>query len=150
MKGFEIRDCDDFEAAEALIREYSQIKGAESCFVTLEKELADLGKFYEGGAFLIGYEDGKPIATIAIRSIDGRSCEAKRLFIQPEYRGKGYARLLMNAMLDRCRELGFEEVLFTTKPAVMNVGYGLYQRMGFEETGFDGETASMRMTLERQ
>jgi GNAT superfamily N-acetyltransferase len=149
MKLFEIRDCDDFEAAKTLIREYSQIKGAESCFVTLEKELADLGAFYEGGAFLIGYEDGKPIATIAIRNIDGRSCEAKRLYIQPEYRGKGYARLLMNAMLDRCRELGFEEVQFTTKPAVMSVGYRLYRRMGFEETGFDGETASMRMMLEK-
>jgi hypothetical protein len=55
----------------------------------------------------------------------------------------------MNAMLDRSRELGFEEVRFTTKPAVMSVGYGLYQRMGFEETGFDGETASMRMMLEK-
>ena len=144
---FEVKDCDDYEVAKKLIREYSQIKGAESCFVTLEKELADLGAFYQGGAFLIGYENGQPVATIAIRRIDERSCEAKRLYIKPECRGKGYARILMNAMLERCRALGFEEVTFTTKPAVMSIGYGLYQRMGFEETGNTEGTVSMKMTL---
>ena len=144
---FEVKDCDDYEAAKKLIREYSQIKGAESCFVTLEKELADLGAFYQGGAFLIGYENGQPVATIAIRRIDERSCEAKRLYIKPECRGKGYARILMNAMLERCRALGFEEVTFTTKPAVMSIGYGLYQRMGFEEVGNTEGTVSMKMTL---
>ena len=50
-----------------------------------------------------------------------------------DYRGKGYARSLMNEMLNRSRKLGFKEVTFTTKPAVMSVGYGLYKRMGFEE-----------------
>ncbi|MCR4714651.1 MAG: GNAT family N-acetyltransferase [Treponemataceae bacterium] len=77
----------------------------------------------------------------------GISCEAKRLYIKPEYRGKGYARLLMNAMLDRSRKLGFKEVTFTTKPSVMSIGYGLYQRMGFEEVSNTEGTVSMRMEL---
>ena len=42
----EIRNCDDYEAARELIREYSQIKGAESCFVSLDRELADLPSYY--------------------------------------------------------------------------------------------------------
>ena len=144
---FDVRECDDYEAAKALIREYATIKGAEACFVSLDKELADLSSFYKGGALLMGYEDGVPIATIAIKKIDGSSAEAKRLFIKPEYRGKGYARTMMNAMLDKCRTLGFHEVRFTTKPAVMSVGYGLYQRMGFEEIENDGETVLMRMEV---
>ncbi|MCR4714650.1 MAG: hypothetical protein K5751_09790 [Treponemataceae bacterium] len=68
---FEIKDCDDYEVAKELIREYSKIKGAESCFVSLDKELADLDGYYKGGALLIGYENRTPIATIAIRNIDG-------------------------------------------------------------------------------
>ena len=36
-----------------LIREYSEIKGAESCFVSLDKELADLDTYYKDGALLI-------------------------------------------------------------------------------------------------
>ncbi len=39
--------------------------------------------------------------------------------------GKGYARPLLNAMLDKCRELQFKEVRFTTKPGVMSIGYAL-------------------------
>ena len=73
--------------------------------------------------------------------------KATRLYIKPEYRGRGYARTMMNAMLDKAGELGFAEVKFTTMPEVMKVGYGLYKRMGFEETDFDGTTASMRMKL---
>ena len=144
---FEIKDCNDYEVAKKLIREYSEIKGAESCFVSLDKELADLGRYYKDGALLIGYDNENPIATIAIRRIGKDTCEAKRLYIKPGFRGKGYARVLMNEMLDRSRKLGFKEVTFTTKPKVMSVGYGLYKRMGFEEVNCTDGVASMRMTL---
>ncbi len=46
----EIKDCVDYEVAKRLIREYSEIKGAESCFVSLDKELADLDTYYKNGA----------------------------------------------------------------------------------------------------
>lgn len=144
---FVIKDCTDYEVAKKLIREYSEIKGAESCFASLDKELADLGTYYKDGAVLIGFEDENPIATIAIKRIDEDTCEAKRLYIKPDYRGKGYARVLMNEMLKRSRNLGFKEVTFTTKPAVMRVGYGLYKRMGFEEVNCTDGVVSMRMTL---
>ena len=144
---FAIKDCTDYEVAKQLIREYSEIKGAESCFASLDKELADLGTYYKGGALLIGFEDENPIATIAIKRIDEDTCEAKRLYIKPDYRGKDYARVLMNEMLKRSRHLGFKEVTFTTKPAVMRVGYGLYKRMGFEEVNCNDGVVSMRMTL---
>lgn len=147
MSALTVKECDNKDAAIALIREYSTIKGAEKCFVSLDKELADLESYYKGGALLLGYEGDKPIATIAIRKIDDATAEAKRLYIKPEYRGKGYARTMMNAMLDKAGELGFSEVKFTTMPEVMKVGYGLYKRMGFEESDFDGTTASMRMKL---
>ena len=77
----EIRECDNYEAAKELILEYSKIKGAEACFVSLDRELADLEGFYKDGALLLGYEDNKPVATIAIKKIDNDSAEAKRLYI---------------------------------------------------------------------
>ena len=42
MDNFEIKDCKDIEVIKELFLEYSQIKGAESCFVSFDKELADL------------------------------------------------------------------------------------------------------------
>ncbi|MBQ7008420.1 MAG: GNAT family N-acetyltransferase [Ruminococcus sp.] len=143
----EIRDCDDFEAAKELILEYSKIKGAESCFVSLEKELADLEGFYRDGALLLGYDEKKPVATIAIKRTGDHTAEAKRLFIKPECRGRGFARPMLNAMLDKCRKLAIEEVCFTTKPEVMRIGYALYKKMGFEELENNEGTVLMRMIL---
>lgn len=145
---FEIRECDDYEAAKKLILEYSEIKGAEACFVSLDKELSDLQGFYNDGALLLGYDDGNPIATIAIKKINDDRAEAKRLYIKPECRGNGYARPMLNAMLDKCRELHFKEVGFTTKPEVMSIGYALYRKMGFEELENDNGTVLMRMMLD--
>ena len=96
---------------------------------------------------LLGYEGEKPVATIAIKRIEDNKAEAKRLFIKPEYRGMGYARPMLNAMLDKCRELGIEEVRFTTKPEVMSIGYALYKKMGFEELENNEGTVLMRMKL---
>ena len=143
----EIRECDDYEAAKELILEYSKIKGAEACFVSLDKELSDLEGFYKDGALLLGYEANEPVATIAIKKIDNDSAEAKRLYIKPEYRWNGFARHMLNAMLDKCRKLHLKEVRFTTKPEVMSIGYALYKKMGFEELENNEGTVLMRMLL---
>ena len=149
MKKFEVKDCNDTEVVKELFKEYSQIKGAESCFVSFDKELADLEAFYSGGALLVGYEENAPVACIAIKKLDDTTCEAKRLFIKPENRGNGYARTMLNTMLDKAKELGFSEVTFTTKPSVMQIGYGLYKRMGFEEVSEKEGIVSMRMELSK-
>ena len=98
---------------------------------------------------MAGCEDDKPIACVAFKKISDETCEGKRLYIKPEYRGKGYARIMIKAMTDKASELGFKEVVFTTKPEVMTVGYGLYQRMGFEELSEDNGVVSMRIDLNR-
>ncbi len=144
-KMFTIKECDDYEIAKTLIREYSQIQGAEECFVSLENELSDLESYYKGGAFFIGFEDDIPSATFAIKKIDEVTCEAKRIYIKPESRGKGYARMLVNKMLERSRELGFKEITLTTKPEIMNVAYNLYKKIGFEEVGKVNGTVTMSL-----
>ena len=144
---FEVKDCSDSAIIKELFIEYSHIQGAESCFVSFDKELNDLAGYYSGGAIMVGYEDGEPVACVAIRRISDTTCEGKRLFIKPEFRGKGYARIMIKAMTDKASELGFEEVVFTTKPDVMRVGYGLYKRMGFEELSEENGIVSMRIDL---
>ena len=145
----EVKETSDTETVREFFVEYSHIKGAESCFVSFDKELNDLSGYYSGGAILVGFEDDKPVACVAIRKISDETCEGKRLFIKPEYRGKSYARVMIKAMTDKASELGFKEVVFTTKPEVMTVGYGLYKRMGFEELSEENGIVSMRIDLSR-
>ena len=147
MKAFVVSECHEFGIIRELFLEYSKIKGAESCFVSLENELENLESFYAGGALLVGCENGTPVGCIAIRKVDENTCEAKRLFIKPEYRGKGYARILLESMLSKAHELGFTQVSLTTKPSVMPVAYGLYGRMGFREFSEDHGTVRMAKDL---
>ena len=146
---FEVKESSDTKTIKELFVEYSHIKGAESCFVSFDKELNDLEGYYSGGAILVGYEEDTPVACVAVRKISDTTCEGKRLFIKPEYRGNGYARIMLKAMTDKASALGFKEVVFTTKPEVMNVGYGLYKRMGFEELSEENGIVSMRIDLSK-
>jgi GNAT superfamily N-acetyltransferase len=147
---FETRECTNLDIVKELFTEYSHIKGAERCFVSFDKELNDLTGYYSGGAIIVGYEEDKPIACVAIRKISDETCEGKRLFIKPEYRGKGYARIMLKAMTDKASELGFKELLFTTKPDVMCIGYGLYKRLGYEELSEENGVVSMRIDLSKE
>ena len=74
MGAFEVKECNDTEVAKALFIEYSQIKGAEGCFVSFDKELADLNNFYKGGAILVGYENDNYLITWQ-KSVDDENWE---------------------------------------------------------------------------
>ena len=147
MNTFEVKPSTNYDIIKSLFVEYSQIKGAEGCFVSFEKELADLATFYKGGAILVGFEDETPIATIALRKVDETTSEVKRLFVKPEHRGKGYSRKMLDAMFQRAKSLGYKEVMLTTRPEVMPVAYALYQRIGFNQTDLKDGVATMRMAL---
>ena len=66
---FIVKEYSDTETVKDLFIEYSHIKGAESCFVSFDKELNDLDGYYSGGTILIGYEEDKPVACVAVRKI---------------------------------------------------------------------------------
>ena len=147
MNTFEVKPSTNYDIIKTLFVEYSQIKGAEGCFVSFEKELADLATFYKGGAILVGFEDEIPIATIALRKVDDITAEVKRLFIKPEYRGKGYSRKMLDAMFQYAKSLGYKEVMLTTRPEVMPVAYALYQRIGFNQIDLKDGVSTMRMAF---
>ena len=47
-------------------------------------------------------------------------------------------------------ELGFKELIFTTKPEVMRIGYSLYKRLGYEELSEENGIVSMRIDLSKE
>jgi ribosomal protein S18 acetylase RimI-like enzyme len=61
-------------------------------------------------------------------------CELKRLYLAPASRGRGVARLLMDSVIARARQLGYKEVLLDTL-ASMTAARRLYENCGFELTG---------------
>ena len=44
------------------------------------------------GRLYLARVDGRAAGCIALRRLDGERCEMKRLYVQPQYRGRGLAR----------------------------------------------------------
>lgn len=55
--------------------------------------------------------------------------------IEPEWRGKGLARLLGETMLDHARGLGFRGVIFNLVFSENHVAHRLWKQLGFRELG---------------
>ena len=68
------------------------------------------------GSFLVGYEDGRAICCGGLKRLDADACELKRMYVIPEARGRGVVRVLLAALEDRARELGYLVARLDTGP----------------------------------
>jgi GNAT superfamily N-acetyltransferase len=62
------------------------------------------------GAFLVGYEDGRPVAIGGLRPLGGGVCEIKRMYVVPDARSRGIGRALLAALEEEGRRLGYARV----------------------------------------
>lgn len=60
------------------------------------------------------YEEENAVGCGAIKPYDKNSAELKRMFVIPEFRGKGYASKLLTELENWAKELGFESVILET------------------------------------
>ncbi len=66
-----------------------------------------------------------------VKRLDGMACEIKRMFVAPEARGRGAARILLEALEDRARELGYVTARLDTGPRQPHAR-ALYESAGYE------------------
>jgi len=85
-----------------------------------------------GGVFLVGYEDGRPIAIGGVRRLDEAVCEVKRMFVVPDARSRGAGRALLAALEDAARALGYERVRIDSGPAQQH-SRSLFAAAGYVE-----------------
>ena len=117
----------DTEIVRGLLREYADSLGVDLSFQDFESEVADPLGFYE----LVLLAEG---GCVALRRIDERTCEMKRLYVRPTARGTGLGRRLAEAVIAAGRERGYERMLLDTLPT-MAAAQRLYESLGFRETG---------------
>jgi GNAT superfamily N-acetyltransferase len=71
-----------------------------------------------GGVFMIGYLDGAAVATGGLRRhtdrTDAVEVEIKRMYVVPEARGRGLARMMLAALEQRAAALGATRLLLET------------------------------------
>jgi ribosomal protein S18 acetylase RimI-like enzyme len=70
------------------------------------------------------------VACGALRELEPKVGEIKRVYVRADHRGPGFGPRLTGALLDRARELGYERVRVETLPT-MTAAIQFYQEMGF-------------------
>jgi GNAT superfamily N-acetyltransferase len=70
---------------------------------------------------------------VALRRFDAARCEAKRLFVRPQFRNQGVGRELLDWVMAEARAAGYREMVGDTMP-VMEKALEMYDRLGFERT----------------
>lgn len=108
---------------------YSEIRRRLGFDVSRQSDEADLDP--PGGRFIVGYEDGVPVACGGIRTWDAGACEVKRMFVMPAARRRGVGRRLLGAIEAAAREAGFRRVLLDTLDSHAEA-VALYDSSGYE------------------
>jgi GNAT superfamily N-acetyltransferase len=90
--------------------------------------------------FLIAWTDGVAIGCGALRVLEPGVSEVKRMFVVPQFRGRGIARRILEALESRARELGHALVRLETGQGQPEA-IGLYRSAGYREIDGFGEYA---------
>jgi len=101
----------------------------------LEKELASLpGKYsIPAGRLLLAFYNDQPAGCVALKKIDDQSCEMKRMFVYPEFHGKGIGYALAKAIIDEAKKIGYSAMKLDTSIRQIEA-QKLYQGVGFKNT----------------
>jgi GNAT superfamily N-acetyltransferase len=83
------------------------------------------------GAFLVGYDDRVATCCGGIKRLDDETCEIKRMYVIPDARGRGVARILLEALEQQARELGYTVARLDTGPKQPGAQH-LYESAGYD------------------
>lgn len=121
------------ETVRELLREYAQSDASGLCFPGFDQEMANLPGAYAppDGRLLLAELGGMPAGCVALRRIDDRRCEMKRLYVRAVFRGAGLAGVLVERVIAMARATGYQEILLDTLPA-MRAARLIYEMFGFQ------------------
>ncbi len=125
-----IGPADDLAVIRELFTEYAQSLGVDLSFQDFDHELTTLDEFYE--RILIARDDAQAAGCVALRRIDEATCEMKRLYVRPAFRGHNLGRQLAERIIGETRQRGYKRMRLDTLPT-MHAAIPLYQALGFVE-----------------
>jgi ribosomal protein S18 acetylase RimI-like enzyme len=98
----------------------------------VDKQIAELQATYgpPRGEIILAFAGGEVAACGALRELEPKVGEIKRIYVRADHRGPGFGPILTNALLKRARELGYERVRVDTLPT-MAAAIQFYQDIGF-------------------
>jgi len=135
LKIFQAESSSHIAQARELFLEYAGSLGFNLCFQNFDKELAGLPGEYATpeGRLLLAECDGQLAGCVALHKLSGEICEMKRLYLRPQFRGKGLGRSLAERIIAEARQVGYRRMRLDTVEPVMKDAVGIYRKLGFAE-----------------
>jgi GNAT superfamily N-acetyltransferase len=137
--------AEDYQQVAALLRAFIEWHGerhaadreiVDSYFdpAAFSEELDNLpGEFAEPrGRLLVAEEGGRIAGCVALRDLGDGACEMKRMFVYPEFHGRGVGQLLGRALIGEAKAIGYSRMLLDTGPA-QREAQALYRKLGFRD-----------------
>ena len=122
-----------YQKVRELFIQYADSLDFDLEFQGFSQELANLPGNYAPpqGCILLAEESGCFAGCVALRPLEDKICEMKRLYVRPNFRGRGVGRRLACAVIDRARTIGYEKMRLDTI-ASMNEARALYYSLEFQ------------------
>ncbi|MCW5797025.1 MAG: GNAT family N-acetyltransferase [Nitrospira sp.] len=124
---------DLWKVSHCLIAQYAASLPIDLPFQCFDQELQRLASEYgpPDGVFLLAKEGEAYVGCGGLRRFSPSACEMKRLYVIPAHQHQGIGRILITALIDHARNLGYTRILLDTLP-FMTTAQSLYKSLGFE------------------
>jgi hypoxanthine phosphoribosyltransferase len=132
MRIIAARTRTDLAAVRRLFREYARSLEIDLCFQGFNHEMAELPGRYAppSGGLWLASQGRRPIGCVALRRIDSRACEMKRLYVRSGCRGLGLGRRLATLAIEAARRRRYTRIRLDTLSS-MTEAIALYESLGF-------------------
>ena len=103
------------------------------------------------GTFVIARADGRAIGCGALRLLDETTAEVKRMYVEPEQRGRGVSKEILKHLESAAATLGARRLVLETG-VYQEEAIGLYLRSGYSQIDCWGEytTSPTSVCYEKQ
>jgi ribosomal protein S18 acetylase RimI-like enzyme len=124
----------DIETVRALFDAYARELAVDLSFQGFAQERDGLPGQYvpPRGRLLLAEIDGVAAGCVALRPLDARTAEMKRLYVRPSARGTGLGRGLAHSVIAEARSAGYQGLRLDTLPS-MGAAIAMYRALGFRE-----------------
>lgn len=78
----------------------------------------------------MAFVDENLAGCVALKKLEGKICELKRLYVRNQFRGLKIGKILLEEIIEEAKKFGYTHMRLDTLPS-MKSAQGLYEKFGF-------------------